>query len=68
MAKWTSSQEINEMIEKVIEQGWEVKQGRHITLYPADKSKRSVTVARTPSDYRGIKNARAAIRRSGGNV
>lgn len=66
--RWTSNKELNEMINKVVEQGWQVKEGKHLTLYPADKTQPAVTVPRTPSDHRGIKNARSAIRRSGGNV
>ncbi|MEQ1701739.1 MAG: hypothetical protein ABMA25_16645 [Ilumatobacteraceae bacterium] len=66
--RWTNNKELNEMIDTVIAQGWTVRERNHLTLYPADKTQRPVIVPRTPSDHRGIKNARSEIRRSGGTV
>jgi hypothetical protein len=70
MAKrWTNSKEVNEMIDQVADQGWRIEDGGSaIKLWPADKSKGMVTVHKTPSDHRAVKNTRAQIRRAGGNV
>ncbi|MBI4935847.1 MAG: hypothetical protein HY828_18350 [Actinobacteria bacterium] len=66
--RWTSSKELNELIDKVVEQGWEVVEGKHLKLVPADKTMPIVVVPKTPSDHRGVMNARSQIRRSGGIV
>ena len=68
IAKWSPNKELNELIEKVVDQGWTVVEGKHLKLIPADKAMPIVVVPKTPSDYRGVKNARSEIRRSGGIV
>lgn len=39
---------------------------KHPTLYPPDRTKRPLTLAKTPSDRRGWENFLAAVRKRGG--
>jgi hypothetical protein len=51
------------------DQGWRYKyEGKHPTLYPADKSFSPIVFATTPSDHRAFKNFVARIRRAGGII
>lgn len=64
--KYTSSPEINDLIDTVVEQGWRVEKGRkHVKVYPPDKSRPIVTIPSTPSDRRAVANVRSQLRRSG---
>jgi hypothetical protein len=50
-------------------EGGRVQQTKNgIMIFPADKTKPAVTLHRTPSDVRAIKNAISQLRRSGFNV
>jgi hypothetical protein len=69
MIKYTNNKDINEMIAKVVEQGWEVRPGKgHVKVCPPDKTLSCVTVASTPSDHRAIKNMRAEFRKRGAQL
>jgi hypothetical protein len=61
--------EIRELVYTALAQGWRggcAASGRgHIKLYPKDRSKAPVPVSGTPSEYRGLKNLRAQLRRAG---
>ena len=54
------------MVEKAWEAGWWVEEGRkkHIKCYSPD-GKGIVVLPSTPSDHRGIKNARSLLRQHG---
>jgi hypothetical protein len=66
MFKYTNNNRINEMIAKVVEQGWEVRPGKgHVKVCPPDKAFSCVTIASTPGDHRAEKNVRAEFRRRG---
>ncbi|CAN5428895.1 hypothetical protein BH09ACT9_BH09ACT9_02820 [soil metagenome] len=54
------------LIDAVIESGWQFRNSRHgIYVYPADSSRRPITLAGTPGDVRSVRNARAQLRRAG---
>jgi hypothetical protein len=63
------NREIKALVAKLEAQGWRIEDGgKHIKAYPPDRTKPIVTLARTPSDYRAIKNAVSQLRRSGADL
>ena len=69
MIKYTNNKEINEMIAKAVEQGWEVRPGKgHVKVCPPDRTISCVTIAKTPSDHRAPKNVRSEFRKRGAVV
>jgi hypothetical protein len=50
------------MVRELLAEGWSLKAGRHLKLLPPWGNE-FITISRTPSDYRDIKNIRAIIRR-----
>ena len=57
-------------IDEARRQGWTVRQtgGKHVQLIPPDPDKPIVVAASTVSDYRGIRNLEALMRKSGLNT
>lgn len=69
--KYSKSREVNEIVEKVLDQGWGLKKGNgphpwH--LVPVDKAFRPIPIPGTPSDHRSALNFRARVRQAGGVV
>lgn len=63
------SRQIRQMVEAAEQQGFRVKETRKGWLvYPADTGVSGVLMHKTPSDPRGVKNARAMLRRIGVDV
>lgn len=55
-----------QLFEAVEAQGWRVRRVAHGWLcHPADRRFKPVRIGGTPSDYRAVRNARAALRRAG---
>lgn len=55
------------IVMKLKKQGWNARYGgKHVVLYPADKSKRCFTISTTPSDRYGQANAIRDIQKAGG--
>ncbi|GIU87459.1 MAG: hypothetical protein KatS3mg009_1974 [Acidimicrobiia bacterium] len=64
-----ANKEVNEIIKKLIRQGWRVERGaKHWKAYPPDKSKRMITIPTTPSDHRSLKNVISDLRRAGADL
>lgn len=67
--KYSKSKEVNEIVEKVLDQGWTIETGaKHYVLVPVDRTKRKIAVPGTPGDHRSVLNFRAEVRRAGGIV
>ncbi|MCL6521914.1 MAG: hypothetical protein K6U79_06000 [Firmicutes bacterium] len=58
--------EVHELIEEAKRQGWRVDDsGKHVKVYPPDKSLPPVVIGKTPSDWRAWRNNVARLRRAG---
>lgn len=59
--------DLKELVKMAGEQGWrvEVRSSGHLMFFPPDKSKPAVTSGGTISDWRGMKNLKAQLKRSG---
>jgi hypothetical protein len=65
----TVDREIRALVRKLEAQGWRVVDGgKHLKAFPPDRTKPMVTLAKTPSDRRSIKNAMSQLRRSGAQL
>lgn len=60
--KLTSSRETREICKELVKLGWIIRRGRKhiVACSPAGNT---VTLAATPSDYRGLKNTMKCIKR-----
>jgi len=58
---------INEISDRARQQGWrvEITNGGHLRFIPPDKERPMVHAPATSSDYRGLANTAAQLRRSG---
>ena len=54
----------SEAVRACLRAGWRVRRGKHWIVYPPDGGTPVVFPA-TPSDRRGVRNLRAALRRAG---
>lgn len=54
--------EVRRLLRDLRRHGWEVRQGRHLTL--VSPTGRKVAMSRTPSDRRAMDNLLASIRRA----
>lgn len=61
------SSDLQDLIQLAVDQDWKVEwtKGGHLRLTPPDPSKPQIFSASTPSDWRGVKNMRARMKRSG---
>lgn len=61
MLKFSSSKEINLIIERKINDGWKYRKGKkhHILISPSNKK---LAIPSTPSDYRAIKNFYSSLK------
>jgi len=64
----TADKDTEELVRKLRRQGWRVSEARHYTAYPPDKSIPPIVFAKTPSDYRALKNTIARLRRAGADL
>lgn len=55
----------NILIPELVRQGWQFRYGKHLMVYPADKTKAPFTIALTPSDRYGRENAMKQLKKSG---
>ncbi|MDO1481588.1 hypothetical protein [Rhodococcus ruber] len=54
------------LLDAVTTSGWTYRRCKHgLYIYPADRTKRPITVPGTPGDHRAVRNARADLRRAG---
>lgn len=54
------------MIRALEAQGWRIEERRHYIAYPPDRTKRALSIPRTPGKHnRSIENTRADLRRLG---
>lgn len=62
-----SPKELKELVRIALDQGWRVEQLRsgHWRFLPPDRKLSPVVSAGTPSDWRGLKNLRADLKRRG---
>jgi hypothetical protein len=58
----------DELVDALVRQGWRLREGKHRILYAPDKRIPPISFSRTPSDYRGIENKLAELRRFGVRV
>ena len=58
----------NELVDKLLQQGWRLRAGKHRILYSPDKNVPPISIASTPSDFRGYRNKLAELRRYGVHV
>lgn len=64
MSRRKAQREVDELVAIAVLQGWSSKLGgRHYMLRGPDGQ--TVTVSKTPSDWRAVKNIRADLRRAG---
>lgn len=56
------------LVDELVRQGWRLREGRHRVLYSPDRNVPPISFSRTPSDYRGILNKLAELRRYGVHV
>lgn len=51
-------------------QGWRIEDsgGKHLKVYPPDRTKGIVIVSRSPSDWRAAKSIMGDLRRAGANI
>lgn len=60
------SEEIQAIFDAVIAQGWRWRNGgKHIVVYPADRSHKPLILSLTAFDGPGTKNTRGQFRRAG---
>lgn len=58
--------EWKDLIEAIDAAGWRKRPCKHGTyVYPPHPNSRPITIPGTPSEYRGPRNIRAALRRAG---
>lgn len=56
-------------VQQLLRQGWDYRRdGAHVMVYPADKSKKPFPISITPSGRYGQVNAIRQIRKAGGRV
>lgn len=62
-----ASKEVKELMKRAEEQGWrvEMRSSGHVMFFPANREFGPVTVGGTISDHRGIKNAKADLKKRG---
>lgn len=64
--------ESRKIIEHVVlelqKQGWRTRLGKHIVLYPPDKTKKPVSISYTPGDNRWQETMFAKLRRAGAHI
>lgn len=53
------------LIEKLIRQGFRIRNGTHYVIYPPDPTKRCFTIAKSTDEHRAYKNVLAECRRAG---
>jgi len=58
------NKETKRLIRLATDQGWRVVVNKHVKLF-SPNGKDMVVMPATPGEYRGIKNAKAALRRAG---
>jgi len=63
-----SRKEIKKIVSELQRQGWRTRLGKHIVLYPPDKTIAPVTIAYTPTDGRWYLTMVTKLRRAGANI
>lgn len=62
------NREIMEIVQRLHKQGWRSRLGNHILLFPADPTKKPVTIALTPTDARWRATMLTKLRRAGAQL
>lgn len=62
--KYCSSKEIDQLIRKLVRQGWSFRRGGKHGRLTDPGGRLTLTVAKSPSDYRSLDNFRRDLRRA----
>ncbi len=60
--KYCSNKEIDQMIRRLLRQGWRYYRGRKHGRLTHPRGRPTLTVAKSPSDYRSLHNFRRDVR------
>jgi hypothetical protein len=63
----SQDKDVKRLLKRARKQGWRVEESgrRHIRVYPLDPDAAPITVARSPGDWRNIRNLNADFKRAG---